>query len=327
MDKRAILAIALSMLVLIIYQRWVLKRQPRGREERKEIERVEPKPVRPEVSEKKAERDTYEGEARREERFVPEKAGEEGRIRDVTVETKLYSAVFSSYGGRLKSWKLRQYQNRVEKGEFIRSFEEMVNGVKRFFGFGGKLIPRGRPEPVDLVTTEALKDLPLAIEIEDERGSVNVGTMDFSNDSIQLGGGKREGTLLFRGSSVAGLEVFKGYRFSDDNYRVDMEVRVKNRGREPRNVKIALIWFGMMEKSRSRAFAGPVAMVGGQVKEIKEKKFKKEALSFPGDIQWFGSSVCGKNVPNKKPFFVSLVVPQQNGGAKLKIGKKAERVA
>jgi YidC/Oxa1 family membrane protein insertase len=331
MEKRAIIAIVLSMLVLIFYQRLFVKQQPQRREERKEIERIEPKPSAPEVSEKRAGREVYEGVAGRgEERRAAKKVGEqEGKtVRDVTVETSLYSATFSSHGGRLKSWRLYHYQNRVENGRFVQWFQETERKVKGLFGFAGKPPLEGKPEPVELVTAEALENLPLAIEVEDEGGNVTLGPMDVDSDSILLGGNVREGTLLFRGSTAGGLEVSKGYRFSDDTYRVDMEVRIKNRGAEPRVVRVALVWFGKMLETRSRAFSGPVAMVGGKVREIKAKKFKEGELLLSGDIPWFGISMGEKNVEDKmrKPFFVSVIVPKDRGGIKLRVGMKDGKI-
>lgn len=327
MEKRAIVAIVLSMLILIFYQRWFLREQPKKREEPKEIERIGPIAPRSERTERGGEGQLHPGPAERGEGFVSKRPGEEDRKRlgDVAVETRLYSATFSSYGGRLRSWRLNHYMNVVEHGWFVRWFQETERKVKGFFGFAAKRPPEGKPEPVELVTTEALTSLPLAIEVEDERGNVILGPMDVDSDSILLGGNVREGTLLFRGSSAGGLEVSKRYRFFDDEYRFDMEVRIKNRRTEPREVKVALIWFEMMMKSRSRAFAGPVAMVDGGVKEIKAKKFKEpdEPLLLSGDIQWFGSSMGEKNVQDpkmRKPFFVSLIVPKEDEGINLKIG-------
>lgn len=325
MEKRAIIAIVLSILVLILYQRWTLKQQPTKREEPKEIEKIESESSLSEVPEKRPvmQADKTMG------RGVPDRVtGEESRkLRDVTVETALYTATFSSYGGRLKGWRLHQYKNRVEKGRFIRSFEETVRKVKGMFGFGGKPAPTGKPEPVEMVTAETLNSLPLGIEIQDEGGTEPLGPMEVDREGVHLGGNVREETLLFAGSTTGGLEVSRGYRLFDDEYRFEMEVRIKNPRAEPRKVRVALTWFGMVEQSRSRAFAGPVAMVNGQVKEIKEKKFKEEAFLLSGDVQWFGSSVCGKNVPNKKPFFVSLIVPRENEGTSLKIGLSKEKVA
>ncbi len=332
MEKRAILAIVLSILVLIFYQRWFLKEQPEKQGEREEIERVEPIPSAPEVSEKRVEGELFEVTGEREgKRFASQRAeeGEGKRVRDVTVETTLYSAVFSSYGGRLKSWRLNHYMNVVENGRFVRWFQETERKVKGFFGFGGKSPPERKPEPVELVTTEALINLPLAIEVADEGGDITLGPMDADRDSILLGGNVREGALLFQGSSAGGLEVSKGYRFFDDEYRVAMEVRIKNRRTEPRKVKVAMVWFGMMLETGSRAFSGPVAMVDGEVTEIKEKKFKKEELLLSGDIQWFGNSMGEKNVQDpkmRKPFFVSLIVPKENEGINLKIGMKDEKI-
>ncbi len=179
------------------------------------------------------------------------------------------------------------------------------------------------------MATEALANLPLAIEVADEGGKVAVGPMDVDSDSVFLGGSVKEGTLLFRASPAENLELSRKYRFSDDKYRLDMEVRIKNRNERPREVRMALVWFGKMLESRSRAFSGPVAMVDGQVSEIKEKKFKKEQLLLSGDIQWFGSSMGEKNAPHqsyRKPFFVALIVPKESERIELRIGMKDERV-
>ncbi|UCD71338.1 MAG: membrane protein insertase YidC [Syntrophobacterales bacterium] len=332
MERRAILAIVLSVLVLIVYQKWALREQPKKQGEREEIERIEPMPSAPEVSEKSAGGELYEGaEERKGEGFVSREIEKEGEteLRDIRVETSLYSAIFSSYGGRLKSWRLYHYMNVVEHGRFVRWFQETEKKVKRLFGFGGKTVPEGKPEPVELVATEELVNLPMAIEVEDVGGKVGFAPMDVDSDSILLGGNKSEGALLFSGSSPGGLEISKGYRFFDNEYRVDMEVRIKNRGIESRKVRLALVWFGMMMESGSRAFSGPVAMVDGKVSEIKAKKFKKEELLLSGNIRWFGSSMGEKNVrdPKKrKPFFVSLIVPKETEGIKLKIGMKDEKL-
>jgi YidC/Oxa1 family membrane protein insertase len=325
MEKRAIIAIVLSILVLILYQRFFLSQPPRKQVERKAAERIGPAPPAPEVSEK----EVNEGAIQRErERIVEKVAPEEGKKpRDVTVETKLYWATF--YGGRLRSWRLRHYRNVVEYGRFVRWFQETEREVKGFFGFGGKPRPKGKPEPVELVAAEELGNLPLAIDVWDEAGNVSVGPMVADRDSILLGDNVREETLLFKGIAAGGLEIFREYRFLDDTYRVAMEVRIKNRGSRGRKVRVALGWRGMLLRTGSRAFSGPVAMVDGQVREIKTKKFKKEDLSLSGDIRWFGCSMGEKNVEDvkmRKPFFVSIIVPKENEGLGLTIGMKDEKV-
>jgi len=333
MEKRAIIAIVLSILVLVLYQKFFLREPPREREEKKAVERIEPLPPESKVSEKAAPGKPYEGAVGREgeklvTREVPDEKGK--GLRDVTVETGLYSATFSTYGGRLKSWRLNRYKNRVEHGRFVRWFQETENKVRKLLPFLGQTpIPEGRPEPVELVATEELVDLPLAIEVYDEKGTIDFTPMDVDREGISLGGHTREGALLFRGSSPGGLELSRRYRFSDDTYRVDMEVRIKSRGGRPREIRIALVWFGMMLETGSRAFSGPVAMVDGDIQEIKQKKFKKEELLLSGDIQWFGSSMGEKNVQDpkmRKPFFAFLIVPKENEGIKLGIGMKDEKV-
>jgi YidC/Oxa1 family membrane protein insertase len=332
MEKRAILAIVLSIIVLLLYQKLFIKEKPRKPGERKATEKVEPMPPAPKVLEGKAEGESRErpvgiGEGRPGTGEVAE--DKEKRLKDVRVETKLYSATFSHYGGTLKSWRLSRYMNRVEYGDFVRWFQETENKVRKQLPFlRERPVAEGEPEPVDLVTTVRLENLPLAIEVYDEKGRVNFAPMDVDREKISLGGSVKEGTLLFRGISPGGLELSRGYRFSDDTYRVEMEVRIKNRNARAKEVRAGLVWFGKVLQPDSRAFSGPVAMVDGQVQEIKEKKFRKEELSLSGDITWFGDASCGKNVPEgeRKPFFVSLVVPKESEGIKLGIGMKEGNV-
>ncbi len=331
MEKRAIIAIVLSILVLVLYQKFFIKEQPRKPRDRKAAEKIEPIPSAPKVSEQRGEGEVHrEAVGREEKRVVKEGITEEkGKIpRDVTVETKLYTAIFSNYEGRLKSWRLHEYKNRVEYGPFVRWFQDTEREVKAFFGFGGKPVLEGALEPVELVTTEELSNLPLATEVYDENGRVDFGPMDVVSEATSLRGNAKGGTLSFRGTSARGIEVTRGYRFFDDTYRVEMEVRIKNRGGRTKTVTAALVWYDMMMETGSRAFSGPVAMVDGQVSEIKEKKFKKEELSLSGEIRWFGSSMGEKNVQDamRKPFFVSLVMPKESEGIKLGIGMKDEKV-
>jgi YidC/Oxa1 family membrane protein insertase len=332
MEKRAILAIVLSIIVLVLYQKLFIKEKPRKPGERKATEKVEPMPPAPKVPEGKAEGESRErpvgiGEGRPGTGEVAE--DKEKMLKDVRVETKLYSATFSNYGGTLKSWRLFRYMNRVEYGDFVRWFEETENKVRKQLPFlRERPVAEGKPEPVDLVTTVRLENLPLAIEVYDEKGRVNFAPMDVDHEKISLGGRLKEGTLLFREISQGGLELSRGYRFFDDTYRVEMEVRIKNRNARAKEVRAGLVWFEKVLQPDSRAFSGPVAMVDGQVQEIKEKKFRKEELSLSGDITWFGDASCGKNVPEgeRKPFFVSLVVPKESEGIKLGIGMKEGNV-
>ena len=332
MEKRAILAIVLSIIVLVLYQKLFIKEQPRKPGERKAAEKIERMPPAPKVPEDKAEGESRErpvgiGEGRPGTGDVAE--DKERMLKDVRVETKLYSATFTNYGGTLKSWRLHRYKNRVEYGRFVRWLQEAENKVRKQLPFlGERPVAEGKPEPVELVTTAKLENLPLAIEVFDEKGRVNFAPKDVHHGGISLGGNVRQGTLVFRGISPGGLEISRVYRFSDDTYRVDMEVRIKNGDARPKDVRVGLVWFGKMVEPDSRAFSGPVAMVDGQVQEIKEKKFRKEELALSGDITWFGDASCGKNVPEgeRKPFFVSLVVPKESEVIKLGIGMKEEKV-
>ncbi|HVN85356.1 MAG TPA: membrane protein insertase YidC [Candidatus Binatia bacterium] len=105
MEKRALIAVAISLAILVIYQEVILKRlyppppvQPEGAAESipSPVERSAP-PNLPAI-EPAAE--------------VPRVAAAAGG-RDVTIDTPLYRAVITTGGGRLKSFQLKRYRTSV----------------------------------------------------------------------------------------------------------------------------------------------------------------------------------------------------------------------
>ena len=95
MEKRALIAVAISVAILVLYQEVVLRRlyppPPPGEEQVSEAPTAEPTPAPP----------TPEA--------VPESVPPANRpkpaaaARHITVETELYKAVFTSAGARLES--------------------------------------------------------------------------------------------------------------------------------------------------------------------------------------------------------------------------------
>ena len=100
MEKRAFLAIALSLLVLVLYQEWISRQYPT------------PPPQPPAEQKKEAGKaptaDSVTPSAPAEIRPVPTPAGKP--IQDIRVETDNYIALFTNQGARLKSFKFKHYQ-------------------------------------------------------------------------------------------------------------------------------------------------------------------------------------------------------------------------
>ncbi len=107
MEKRVLIAIVLSFLILILYQAFFIKKQPEISPE--SITEIERKP-----EQKPAEKELLSPLATPEER---ERAEEERDLQpisaqaeeEIRIDTSLYQAVWSNRGGVLKSWRLRKH--------------------------------------------------------------------------------------------------------------------------------------------------------------------------------------------------------------------------
>ncbi len=107
MDKRSLLAIVLSFLILIVYQELIAYLYPPSK-----------KPVPTQPAEPSAPVPSHapppslaEGTGKQAEEPTPPVAAPAlaAAGRDITVENEVYTAVFSSLGGQLKSLRLKRY--------------------------------------------------------------------------------------------------------------------------------------------------------------------------------------------------------------------------
>ena len=285
MDKRAILAIVLSMIVILV---WQLIFAPSPKKESGTGEERLEKPV---VGDR--------GEERLAAQISEYRAEGEGEVRDVIVETPLYRAVFTTAGGRLRSWRLKKYMDSVRTVVLWR--REPV-------------IP---PEPVEMVTVGDLEYLPLEtlIRINGKREEDLVFDVDTWLLSVERA---REGSIVFVGRLKEGLEVVKRYRFYGDEYRVDLDVQIINRSDLPVRPELTLRWFGVLEPGGRYTFSGPSVLSGKSVARLKPKEIRK-GKTFTEDIKWVASE---NNLDSEGNYFVSLIAPQGKDGVKVAVRGK-----
>ncbi|HEA64896.1 MAG TPA: hypothetical protein ENI02_02000, partial [Candidatus Aminicenantes bacterium] len=102
MEKRVLIAIVLSFLILILYQAFFIKKQPAPEIPPESITEIEGRP-----EQKSAEKDLLSPPATHEERDLqPISAQAE---EEILIETSLYQAVWSNRGGVLKNWRLKEH--------------------------------------------------------------------------------------------------------------------------------------------------------------------------------------------------------------------------
>jgi YidC/Oxa1 family membrane protein insertase len=267
MEKKTILAIILSMVVIML---WQLIFSPPAK---KPVPKEEPAEKRvTEISGQEGSRDE-----------MPTRVEEgRGEVRDVMVETPLYRAIFTTEGGGLKSWTLKQYKDRVETVVLWRRKEAE------------------HPEPVEMVAVERSDELPLATDVEVE-GTQHRNVLFEADRSELLLEERDEGSITFIGRLGGGVDIVKRYRFHGSEYRVDLDVEVINRGATSVNPEMSLSWYGLVGRASRYTFAGPSVLSGTSVERLKVKEVQK-GMRFTGDIKWMA---------DEDNYFVSLIAPRK----------------
>ncbi len=219
----------------------------------------------------------------------------------MVVDTPLYTATFTTYGGRLKSWKLKKYMDKVPMHPVGRFVQNLVEGV-----LGRPKVVDTPPQPVEIVNTAALADLPLGISFKkggiayDKRIPCLPSTEGVS--LTHLGGAK---TLTFHWRSPRGGQMDKRFTFYPDTYRMDMELKISAPPRTgPIEDTLELGWRAAVpQASKKYGFFGPIYDADSGFKKIKPKDIGGEEKIVQG-IDWFGM---------EEDYFIALIYPLAKG--------------
>jgi len=254
MDKRAFLAIALSILVLVIYQEWVTRYYgpppsppPAVKQEADKplaAERAATPPITPAPAMQPAPAELPAGRS----------------AQDVRVETDNYSAVFTTLGARLKSFKLKHYRGSVDE----------------------------QSPPFDIVTSAPGVPLPLGVRWQGpapaDDGSVVYGVQ---GGDLKLAGDAK-GTLEFQGQTADGTVITKSLVFSGSTYPIQLEISVKTANGSAQVPEVLL--YDKSDHSVPNAaapFEGLIALVDNKIKREPPPEANK-GYEFSGDIAWAG---------------------------------------
>jgi len=239
--------------------------------------------------------------------------------KEVSVETQNYLAVFTSEGARLKHFKLKKYKDRAEESPFAIKLIQLVDGIL------GKPVEQPKePEPLDLVNTKDVKNLPMGLTFDsflppDENWEVD-------KDQLRLLEDSEKGEITFSKSLDNGLKVLKRFKFTSDQYVVDLDAEVQNPTQREVRGQLGLEWIGEVElgklaKEDNKDFGLKYAFLRNQKVEKKEfgsastsgcvpscgaqKKTTIEPFEITekGEIKWF--SFGGE-------YFTALLIPPQS---------------
>lgn len=262
MEKRVILALVLSLLVLFLYQefmsRWMAPPQVK-----------KAAPEKAEQSKKQPEEALF---AKKEEPVSVPKYTEE----TVTAETPLYKAVFSSKGGGIKSWVLKNYKE--EARQTNSNVEMTASGLDEY------------PLEERLIKGEAKE----AIYFKP------------SKTNLSLNPGQKE-ELVFTWQSPEGVTIEKRYAISADAYSIQAETRVLNISPNPFEGKLSIGLASsvkLLEKRGGSYHKGPIFYLDGS---ILKKEMKQGEEIKPGKMGWAGL---------EEMYFISAIIPKKAEDAK-----------
>jgi YidC/Oxa1 family membrane protein insertase len=256
MDKRALLGIALSILVLVVYQQfitWYYGVPPEGQvpvAEKNGSEKSAALPAQPSgTSSTPVPSQT-----------VPAPISATEAAKEVTVETDNYVAVFTARGARLKSFKLKNFRSSVDE----------------------------KSPPFEIVQTAAGVPLPLGVRwqaptpFEDNDLVYSVQGSDLKLT------GEAKSTLVFQGQTPGGAKISKSFAFSGSAYPIQLEISVKaNDGMAPTAELLLTNKSDHSVPNPDAPFEGFIALVDGKIQREPPADTAK-THEFAGDVAWAG---------------------------------------
>ncbi len=257
MEKRLLIAIVLSIAVLFTWQLVFVKKQPIGpvRDlpvEARQVPESAPQPV-PEALQEQAEELTGRTES------LPEAAGEPvsgEQEQKVRIDTPFYQAVWSTKGGVLTSWRLRQHTD--DEGRDL----ELVSGAARELGRYPFAIRTDDPE-FDRMLNDALY-LPSRQSLELQGGETKELRLEYADE---------------RGNRIQKIITFRG-----EGYDIDLQVNLWKNGQK---IEPYIVWgpqFGNLnpasQSSRIGSSPGISVLSGTKVWRHDERKYKPEENTY-----------------------------------------------
>jgi YidC/Oxa1 family membrane protein insertase len=293
MEKRAIYAILLTFLIILFWTFLQSKFFPQA-------------PSKPETQEAKKEQVTpaekavektegvKESKASREARFAAKRKAVPAK--EVSIETQNYWAAFTSEDARLKHFKLKKYEDRVEESALTIKLTQFVESL-----LGKKVEEPKKRKPLDLVNSSEKEGLPLGLTFISPLPSSPDENWEVEKDQLRLLENGEKGEITFSKSFENGLKILKRFKFTSDRYVIDLEVEVQNNSAKEITNQLGLEWIGKIElaklaKQENKDYGLKYSYFRNQ--KVEKKEFGGAASSgcVPG---------CGSQKTTVEPFDIT----------------------
>lgn len=254
-QKRLILAVVLSVIVLIGYQTFFVK-PPEPNNLPQQVQNQSTDQIQttsPNVSEYRTGQVVLPTQA--------ELLKKDYRI--ISVSTPLYNVAISEHGAAVMSFELKNYKETNDSDSPLKQLvpEQLVSGTL-FMDLEGQSIP-------------GLKNAVYTAKIENNVTSVFKG----------------EKTIEFSFATAQGIVVKKIFTFKADSYMIDCDIVFQNGSSMPLNDSLVIStpgFFNDETQKRSRfAFEGPMVLIDDDYTAIKPKDIEDKNL-YQGNIEWSG---------------------------------------
>lgn len=293
MEKRALLALLLSVVVIFLYQYFFVGLS--GSKRPSQEERSVPQERRAERQELKGGPRDPSGSPGVGELSRPLTKGgalREGKELEYVVETGLTRVILSSRGGQIKALYLKKYLDKHNR-------------------------------PVNLIVDRAGGTLPLYVRSEYEGLDFWINSADYqaSLPHLQLDPSHPEGFLILSHRDSSGLEVTKSYRFKYDSYAIELDISVRSLSQSERSKAYQVFWgCGTLRDSspdgNELKYKEPMLFLNNKL--VKDKGDGGGQTKHYGNISWVA-------IDNK--YFVVALIPQNTFSTAVVEKEEKERVA
>ncbi|MBN1830048.1 MAG: membrane protein insertase YidC [Deltaproteobacteria bacterium] len=285
MDKRTILAIVLSLILVMGYQYFFQK--PNEAQKATEQAATATAPVAAGGTDKPAESTQQIASYRH---VIVEKLSETVAEENITVESPLFIATFSTRGGALKSFKLKNYKKEVgTSADLI----ELVD-VKETTDY-----------PLSFALPDSTVTVPFNLSYRTDKSMVNLASSDKPQD------------LTFTKKVSDDFEIRKTYTFYPGKYAFDLSVEVVNGSADAWQEKAVLTWTQYVDPAMEKgkySHEGPAYSIGNTFETVEEKKMEARKLYGP-NIYWAGYET---------KYFISSLIPAQPSLTNLVLAKNGD---
>jgi len=269
MDKRTLVAFALSLLVLILWSVFFAP-QPDQRIDPQFAEEDSYREVTPSPSPLLP---SPTG------RVSPEPSAPEERPREITVDTPLYTAVFSNVGPTLKSFQLKGFRLTKEADSPL---VELVHGDADFMQvFFGPLHRQGG-SPI---------------------------TFAASDMAISLDPWSAPRDLVFTATTPEGVSLRQSFLFDPTLYIIELTVEIMNRSERSLEgaMQARISNLPPREKTSYYSFTGLSFLKEGKLEELDPGKLEKEEKTFSGPFRW---------ISYQEDYFMAALIPENTPEAR-----------